>query len=121
MPGEMGSGARSLRVLANRPRVGLLSWLGVLAVFVGLAVVAARHTFAEQNALVVILFVFASFGIFGAVWMANDALRYEERPLRFVLGALAIMFVFVWYYLDRVRWRNKNQRISAGVRNQRHA
>lgn len=107
--------------MANRPGVGLFAWLAVLAVFVGLAVVAARHTFAEQDALLVILFAFASFGVFGAVWMANDALRYEERPLRFVLGALAIMFVFVWYYLDRARLRDESQRVPVAMRHQRQA
>lgn len=121
MPGDMGSDAKSPGRQVNRSRVGLILWLAVLAVFIGLAVVAARHTFAEQNALIVILFVFASFGIFGAVWMANDALRYEERPLRFVLGALAIMFVFVWYYLDRARRREGSQRVPVAMRNQRQA
>ena len=121
MPGDMDSDPKSPGTQVTHPRVGLLAWLAVLAVFVGLGAVAARHTFAEQNALVMILFAFASFGIFGAVWMANDALRYEEQPLRFVLGALAIMFIFVWYYLDHARWRDENQRVPVAMRNRRHA
>lgn len=107
--------------MSRRARVGLLAWLAVLAVFVGLALAATRRTLPDQSALPATLSIFAVFGIFGAVWMAYDALRFEERPLKFVVGALAVMFLFVWYYLDRVRWRDDSQRVPVAVRRRRHA
>lgn len=40
---------------------------------------------------------------FCAMWMAYRAIRYEQKPLHYVLLACFVPFAFVWYYVERVR------------------
>jgi hypothetical protein len=42
---------------------------------------------------------------FGAMWMLYQAIRYEPKPLLYVLLALFVPFACVWYYIEKARTR----------------
>ena len=45
-----------------------------------------------------------------AMWMGYQALRYESKPLPFLLLALFVPFAAVWYYLERIMAGKRPQR-----------
>jgi len=51
------------------------------------------------------------------LWMLYQAVRYEIRPLRFVLLSI-IPFSFVWYYYERYSRRQFRQRLPIVIREQ---
>jgi len=51
----------------------------------------------------------------GCLWMFYQAVRYELRPLRFVLLAF-LPFSFIWYYYERYLRRQFRQRLPIVVR-----
>ncbi len=51
----------------------------------------------------------------GTLWMLYQAIRYEERPLRYGLLSL-LPFLFVWYYVERYKKRENRDRIPVGFR-----
>jgi len=82
----------------------------LLYVALGFAAMAAaallitRGQAPESNPAVAVAFV-ALFAVppVGAFWMMYMSIRYEKKPLPFVLLALLIPFTFLWYYFERVR------------------
>ena len=48
---------------------------------------------------------------FGSLWMVYQAVRYEPKPLQYVVLA-CFPFAFIWYYFERVRPRKSS---SLGV------
>jgi hypothetical protein len=46
------------------------------------------------------LIVFAQVAPFGGLWMTYQAIRYEEKPLLYILLA-QLPYAFVWYYMSR--------------------
>jgi hypothetical protein len=49
-----------------------------------------------------LFFVLNLLGAIGLFWMIYHSLRYEEKPLPYILLAL-VPFMFVWYYMERSR------------------
>lgn len=52
---------------------------------------------------------------FGTLWMIYQALRYEVRPLRFVILSL-LPLSSIWYYHERYKRRRKVMRLPAAIR-----
>jgi hypothetical protein len=52
----------------------------------------------------------------GFFWMIYQAVRYEYRPLRFVLIALFLPFSFIWYYFERYSSRPPSNRFPISLR-----
>lgn len=46
---------------------------------------------------------------FGNFWMAYQAIRYEERPLPYILLFL-VPFSFIYYYFERVKCKKQARR-----------
>ena len=42
---------------------------------------------------------------FGGIWMLYRSIRYESKPLQYILLAVFVPFACVWYYVERVRPR----------------
>lgn len=51
----------------------------------------------------------------GCLWMLYQAVRYEIRPLRFVLLA-PLPFSWIWYYWERFLRRKGRQRLPVAIR-----
>lgn len=99
-------------------RTGLVVWLVIFASFFSLPVVAALWSPFAKGPLLPIAAIYLTLAVCGAIWMISDALRYEQRPWKFVIAAF-LFGVFVWYYLDRARWRDQSQRVPVAVRHRR--
>jgi RsiW-degrading membrane proteinase PrsW (M82 family) len=97
---------------------GLVAWLAIFASFFSLPVVATVWPPFARSALLPIAAVYLVFAISGTLWMIYDAMRYEQRPWKFVIAAF-LFGVFVWYYLDRARWRDESQRLPLALRHRR--
>ena len=97
---------------------GLVAWVAIFASFFSLPVAAMLWPPFGKSALLPIAAVYLVFAVSGTLWMIYDALRYEPHPWKFVVGAF-LFGVFVWYYLDRVRWRGEGQRIPLALRHRR--
>ena len=52
---------------------------------------------------------------FGTLWMIYQALRYEVRPLRFVILSF-LPLSFIWYYHERYKRRRKVMRLPIAIR-----
>lgn len=96
-------------------RTGLFAWLAIAASFFSLPIAATLWPPFAKTALLPIATGYALFAVLGAFWMIYDALRYEQRPWKFAIGAF-LFGSFVWYYLDRVRWRDESQRTPIAMR-----
>src|SRR5439155_6626100 len=42
-----------------------------------------------------------------ALWLLVQAIRFEPKPMPYVLLALFVTFAFVWYYIEKVRQRKQ--------------
>ncbi len=51
----------------------------------------------------------------GTLWVIYQALRYEVRPLRFVILSL-LPLSFIWYYHERYKRRRKVMRLPIAIR-----
>ena len=51
----------------------------------------------------------------GAYWMVYQSIRYEKHVGRYVLYSF-IPFLFIWYYRERYRNRQRMQRLPIAVR-----
>jgi len=56
----------------------------------------------------------------GEFWMIYQAVRYEIRPLRFVIFALVVPFSFVWYFHERYSKRTSVRRLPVAMRIRMH-
>jgi hypothetical protein len=52
---------------------------------------------------------------FGTLWMIYQAVRYEVRPLRFVILSF-LPLSFIWYYHERYKRRRKVMRLPIAIR-----
>lgn len=52
----------------------------------------------------------------GELWMLYQAIRYEMRPVRFILLAIFIPFSFLWYYTERYSTRTGVRRLPVAMR-----
>ena len=63
--------------------------------------------------------IFGLFGVaasIGGFWMLYQAIRYEVRPLRFVIVAMTLPLSFIWYYVERYAKRSGVRRLPIAVR-----
>jgi hypothetical protein len=44
---------------------------------------------------------------FCGIWMLYQVIRYEAKPLPYVILVAFVPFSYVWYYIERVRPRNR--------------
>ena len=78
-------------ILAGMATAGLAFWMVVSPEFPGAASIET------------VVFVCAALATsVGSFWMMYVAIRYETKPLSFVLVSF-LPFSFVWYYFERVR------------------
>jgi hypothetical protein len=86
--------------------------IGVLVLLLDLAPAGSSHS----TSFIDVIFAFGSFvSHIGCLWMLYQAVRYEIRPVRFVLLAF-LPFSFVWYYFERYSRRKGPQRLPIAVR-----
>lgn len=100
-------------------RTGFRVWAVVFLPLGVLLCLAALHVSFARLVLPAVGGTYGVVGALGGFWLIYDALRYEDRPWKFILGALLIPIFFVWYYVDRARWRGESQRIPVALRHRR--
>jgi|SRR5579864_411147 len=98
----------------------LFAWLpGVIyagVVFLIYSLEALPGEFLAASSPLDPLFSFIKFADeIASLWMLYQAIRYEIRPLRFVLLSL-LPFSFIWYYYERYSRRRGYQRLPIVVR-----
>ena len=82
-----------------------LTWFLPMCIFLLFVFGAcARPRLLQNLRFVISLASFALAGVFGAVWMISQAVRYERRVGKYVLIAV-VPFMFVWYAIVRVPLR----------------
>jgi hypothetical protein len=93
-----------------------LAWFVPMVVFVALFTGGWVRPSLMQNSYVVgclaLLIVLQDIGAF---WMVYQAVRYEERQVRYAILAF-IPFIFIWYSLVRVPLRKQFQSNSQFIR-----
>lgn len=94
-------------------RVKRLVWicLGILSFALAMTMVffyPFNHPFNQElgSASVVILPLLALQSLFG-LWMLYQVIRYEANRLPFIFLAAFVPFSCIWYYVERVRPRNR--------------
>lgn len=85
--------------------------LGTLSFAFGLTMVffyPFKHPFIVEigRAWIVIMPILLLQPVFG-IWMLYQAIRYEVKPLPYVLLIAFVPFSYVWYYVERVRPRHR--------------
>ena len=96
---------------AARPRY-FLAWFVPMAVFVLLFfAVAARPALFNNNYVAAILITLILAHNLGAFWMLYQAVRYENRVLKYVAMAF-IPFMFIWYALVRLLLRKEIRKFA---------
>jgi len=93
----------------SAPRKLVWICLGVLSFSFGLMMVffyPFKHPLYQElgrSAAVVEPFLFLQ--PFFGIWMLYQAVRYEAKPLRYVLLGAFVPFSYVWYYVERYKRR----------------
>jgi len=90
-------------------RKALWICLGILSTSFGLMMVffyPFKHPLQQElgRSAVVVESILALQSFFG-IWMLYQAIRYEAKPLRYLLLAAFVPFSCVWYYVERYRPR----------------
>jgi hypothetical protein len=93
----------------SAPRKLVWICLGVLSFSFGLVMLffyPFRHPLRQElgRSAVAIEPILMLQPVFG-IWMLYQAVRYEAKPLRYVLLAAFVPFSYVWYYIERYRPR----------------
>jgi hypothetical protein len=104
------------------------SYLLLLLVSGPIAVVALFMMFTGPSSLptgvflvlMEILPLIFAIGNVGTFWMIYQAIRYEVRPLRFVLIALFLPLSSIWYFFERYTKRRGDARLPIAVRMRMH-
>jgi hypothetical protein len=90
-----------------------IAWicLAVLLGLLGFAMVILdphKHPFLQEVRRITValepILVLVSFCAF---WMFYQAVRYEAKPLLYVLLSCFVPFAFVWYYVERYKPRKR--------------
>src|SRR5690348_4364062 len=84
----------------------------MLALFLALIIYPYAVSITAADLTKAVYFVEAMFmlQLACALWMVYQVLRYESKPLPYVLLALFVPFAAVWYYLERIRAGKRPQR-----------
>jgi hypothetical protein len=98
----------------------LFAWVPAVALFVILVFASYVETQLESsfNSTSFLDAIFALVSLvsnIGLLWMVYQAIRYEIRPLRFVLLAF-VPLSFIWYYNERYSRRRGPHRLPIAVR-----
>lgn len=93
----------------SAPRKLVWTCLGVLSFLLGLMMVffyPFKHPLQQElgRSAVVIEPILVLQPFFG-IWMFYQAIRYEAKPLRYVLLAAFVPCSYVWYYVEKYRPR----------------
>jgi hypothetical protein len=95
-----------------RPWKWICSGALLLALFLGLIIYpyAVSITAADLTKVAFLVEAMFMLQLACAMWMVYQALRYESKPLPYVLLALFVPFAAVWYYLERITAGKRPQR-----------
>jgi len=119
---EGAAPARSIRLAEDEfwrdepVRSWLFAWLpGVILLGLGILAFAVAPNTEQLSTLDPLLSVLGFIDKIGTLWMIYQAIRYEIRPLRFIL--LSLLFLsWVWYYFERYSRRIGRHRLPTAVR-----
>ncbi len=90
-------------------------WVLVLAACLVFAVWAVLGPwYPRTNIALAMVVLFFMIGPFGSAWALYQCIRYEKRPLPYVIIAF-LPYGFVWYYFERFSKRDR-ERIPAAIR-----
>jgi len=65
-----------------------------------------KHPLVEElGRSAVVIMPILTVQLFFGLWMLYQAIRYEARPLWYVLLVACVPFSYVWYYFERYRPR----------------
>lgn len=121
---ESGAGPRVALLQDDPVRSYRLLWLvsGPAAVAVLFMLLIGPYDLpnAVFFALTEILPLVIAIGNVGAIWMIYQAIRYEVRPLHFVLIALFLPLSSIWYFFERFAKRRGAARLPVAVRARMH-
>jgi hypothetical protein len=98
---------------------GLRAWAVLVLPLIVLLCAAAISLPVVAPFMTPIAAAYGAAAVIGGLWVLYDALRYEERPWPFILGAMIIPMFFMWYYVGCARRRNPAQRIPVAMRRRR--
>jgi hypothetical protein len=92
-----------------------LVWAVIIAFLTGFAFWVVAGPWYPRNSFVIFLLVlFFAVPNLGTIWMIYVSVRYEQRPLPFVVLSF-VPYAFLWYYFERVRaGRHKTPAENAG-------
>lgn len=80
-----------------------IPWILLALILTSLALWVVVGPWYPRNPFVLsVVTAFFSVAPVGAFWMLYMAVRYEKRPLLFLLLAF-LPYAFIWYYFERVR------------------
>jgi hypothetical protein len=97
-------------------QAGFWAWMVFVLPIIVLLCAAAVSLPAVAPFMTPISAAYGAAAVIGGTWVVYDALRYEERPWRFILGAMIIPMFFVWYYVGCARRRSPADRIPVRER-----
>jgi|SRR5277367_2441717 len=90
-------------------RFHFLAWfLPMLALICMFVLVTSSSGAAQKGYVVVPTLALLLASNIGGFWMLHQAIRYEKKPLPYVVLAF-VPFYFCWYFLARYRHRNSSQ------------
>jgi hypothetical protein len=87
---------------SERPPTRRYRFYVLIALAYGVAAVSLFAATRSGNELLVVPLIILEFASwFGMIWMMYQAVRFEPKPLPYVLLAL-LPFAFIWYYVERI-------------------